>query len=102
MENIFINIGVSTCMSMQYKNFVNLHPITNLKNNGIESRLSIEDIGMLSWPITDDDKNNIDMYIKDALQVLSSLMGLFLCHQQMHSKCRTMMMASKQKLNMVS
>jgi hypothetical protein len=52
-----------------------------LKINGVASRLLVEGIITLKWPIKDDNDNEIDLNIHNALYIPSAPMGL-LCHQQ--------------------
>jgi hypothetical protein len=80
-ESICIDTGASACLSPKKNNFVSLKEINNLKINGIASGLQVGGIGTLKWSIRDDNNNEIDLYIKDALYVPSAPMGL-LCPQQ--------------------
>jgi hypothetical protein len=80
-ERICIDTGASACISAKRSNFIKLHPITNLSITGIGAGLPIAGIGTLRWSLRDDNANEIDLYIKDALYVPKSPMGL-LCPQQ--------------------
>jgi hypothetical protein len=75
-ERICIDTGTSACISTHRDNFVTFSPINNLKVNGIGSGLPVEGSGLLKWPIQDDNNNEVDLYVKDALYVPKALMGL--------------------------
>jgi hypothetical protein len=55
--------------------------VDNIKINGIGTGLLVEGVGTLKWPIQDDNQNELDLYIHNALYVPSTPMGLF-CPQQ--------------------
>jgi hypothetical protein len=81
IECICVDTGASASISTKRENFITLQPVSDLKINGIGTGLPIEGIGILKWPICDDQNNEIDLFIKDALYVPSAPMGL-LCPQQ--------------------
>jgi hypothetical protein len=58
-----------------------MQPIKNLTITGISAGLPIAGIGTLRWSLRDDNNNEIDLFIRDALYVPESPMGL-LCLQQ--------------------
>lgn len=87
MESVCVDTGASACISPHRINFTDLRPVTNLKINGIGSGLAIEGIGTLRWSFIDDSNNAIDLYIRDALYVPSTPMGL-LCPQQIAQKTK--------------
>jgi len=80
-ERICIDIGASACISTRRKNFVNLTPVKNIKINGIGSGLPVEGSGLLKWPLRDENNNEVDLYIQNALFVPKAPMGL-LCPQE--------------------
>jgi len=88
MERICVDTGASACISTQKGNFIHLHPVNNLKINGIGSGLLIEGIGVLKWSVRDDSGNQIDLFVKDALYVPTAPMGL-LCPQQVAQQTGT-------------
>jgi hypothetical protein len=81
IEQICVDTGASASISTKRENFITLQSVSDLKINGIGTGLPIEGIGILKWPIRDDQNNEIDLFIKDALYVPSAHMGL-LCPQQ--------------------
>jgi hypothetical protein len=64
-----------------------MKPMSNIKINGIASGLHVAGIGLLKWSIRDDENNEVDLYIKDALYVPQAPMGL-LCPQQIAQQTR--------------
>jgi len=88
VERICVDTGASACISTQKGNFIHLHPVNNLKINGIGSGLLIEGIGVLKWSVRDDSGNQIDLFVKDALYVPTAPMGL-LCPQQVAQQTGT-------------
>jgi hypothetical protein len=80
-ERICIDTGASACISTKKESFKSLKPMSNIKINGIASGLQVAGIGLLKWSIRDDDNNEINLYIRDALYVPQAPMGL-LCPQQ--------------------
>ncbi len=80
-ESICIDTGASACISKIRSSFINLHPVSNIKIKGIGTGLPIGGIGTLRWSLRDDNNNDIDLFIKDALYVPDAPMGL-LCPQQ--------------------
>jgi hypothetical protein len=91
-KHICIYTRASACLSTKRSNFTNLKPITNLKINGIASRLLVEGIITLKWPIKDDNDNEIDLYIHNVLYVPNAPMGL-LCPQQIAQQTQHQKMA---------
>jgi hypothetical protein len=55
--------------------------MTNIQIKGIASGLHVAGIGLLKWSIRDDDNNEVDLHIRNALYVPQAPMGL-LCPQQ--------------------
>jgi hypothetical protein len=56
-------------------------PVKIIKINDIGSGLPVEGSGLLKWPLRDDNNNEVDLYIQNALFVPKAPMGL-LCPQQ--------------------
>jgi hypothetical protein len=81
VENICIDTGASACISTRKENFDNLQMIRNLKINGIGTGLPVKGTGRLKWPFRDDNGNEFDLYVHNALCVPKIPMGL-LCPQQ--------------------
>jgi hypothetical protein len=77
MERICIDTGASTCISTMKGNFINLKPVTNVQINGIGTGLPIEGIGCLRWSIRDDENNEIDLFINNALYVPTARLMVF-------------------------
>jgi hypothetical protein len=80
-ECICINTGASACISTRREKFVKLQAMENIKINGIGTSLPVEGVGTLKWPIRDDNNNELDAYVHNALYVPSTPMGL-LCPQK--------------------
>jgi hypothetical protein len=80
-ERICIDIGASACISTRRENFVNLTQVKNIKINGIGSGLPVEGSGLLKCPLRDENNNEVDLYIQNALFVPKAPMGL-LCPQE--------------------
>jgi hypothetical protein len=80
-ERICIDTGASACISRRKESFISLKPMSNIKINGIASGLNVAGIGLLKWSIRDDENNEVDLHIKDALYIPQAPMGL-LCPQQ--------------------
>jgi hypothetical protein len=81
IERICIDTGASASISTKRQNFIQLHPVTNLKINGFGAGLPVKGFGILKWSICDDKNNDIDLYSRGALFVPTAPMGL-LCPQQ--------------------
>ena len=62
-----------------------LTPVKKIKINGIGSRLPVEGSGLLKWPLRDENNNEVDLYIQNALFVPKAPMGL-LCPQEQTKK----------------
>jgi hypothetical protein len=86
-ERICIDTGASACISNRRESFISMKPMSNIKINGIASGLHVAGIGLLKWSIRDDENNEVDLYIKDALYVPQAPMGL-LCPQQIAQQTR--------------
>ncbi len=80
-ERICFDSGASVCISTKCENFIKLNKVEHPKINGIGTRLPVEGISTLKWPICDDSNNEIDLYVHNALFMLMAPMG-FLCPQQ--------------------
>jgi hypothetical protein len=74
-ERFCIDTGASACISDRKENFIKLQPVDNIKINGVGRGLPVEGVGTLKWPNRDNNQNELDIYVHNA-------MGL-LCPQQL-------------------
>ncbi len=73
---ICIDSGASCSISNNKHDFIDLTKTTDTSLHGITSSLKIDRKGTLRWPITIDNGDTVDLYIRDSLYVSSAPMCL--------------------------